>query len=87
VGVADGFNKSPYKTDTPWWVSQLEVMTMNGRILTGMMMAFLFVIPGKRDGELLTRDFVRLPNPSNVVGSVFGRRARGEDQVVVKGVH
>jgi hypothetical protein len=51
-------------------------MTMNGRILTGMMMAFLFVIPGERDGELLTRNFVSLPNPSDVVGSVLGRHMR-----------
>ncbi|MCK4335050.1 hypothetical protein KAX06_09765 [candidate division WOR-3 bacterium] len=48
---------------------------------------FLSGIPGKRDGELLTRDFVRLPNPSEVVGSVLGRHMRGGNQVVVKGVH
>ncbi|MCK4356306.1 hypothetical protein KAW44_04415 [Candidatus Bipolaricaulota bacterium] len=47
---------------------------------------FLLVIPGKRDGELLTRNFVRLPNPSDVAGSVLGRHMHSGNQVVVKGV-
>ena len=52
-----------------------------------LLQRFLFIIPGKRDGELLTYNFVRLPNPSNVVGSVLGRHMGGGNQVVVKGVH
>jgi hypothetical protein len=64
---------------------------MNGRILTmnspKFLQRFLFGIPGKRDGELLTHDFVRLPNPFDVVGSVLGRHMRGGNQAVVRGVH
>ena len=52
-----------------------------------LLQRFLFGIPGKRDGELLTRDFVHLSNPSDVVGSVLGRHMRGGDQVVVKGIY
>ena len=48
---------------------------------------FLFGISGERGDELLTRDLVRLSNPSDVVGSVLGRHMRSENQVVVKGVH
>jgi len=58
-------------------------MTMNS---PKFLQRFLFGIPGKRDGELLTRDFVRLPNLSDVVGSVLGRHMRAVNQVVVKGV-
>jgi hypothetical protein len=47
---------------------------------------FLFGSPGKRDGELLTRDFVHLSKQSDVVGSALGRHMRGGNQVVVKGV-
>ena len=47
---------------------------------------FLFGIPGKRGSELVTRDLVRPPNPSDIVGSVLGRHMRGGNQVVVKGV-
>jgi len=47
---------------------------------------FLFGIPGERDGELLTRDFVRLPNSSHVVADVLGRHMSVGNQVVVKGV-
>jgi hypothetical protein len=37
----------------------------------------LFGTPGERNGELLTRDFVRLPNPSDVVAGVLGRHTSG----------
>jgi len=48
---------------------------------------FLFGSPGRGGGEPLTRDFVRLPNPSDVAGSVLGRHLRGGNQVIVEGVH
>lgn len=52
-----------------------------------LLQRFLFGIPGKRDAEFLTRNFVRLPNPSDVVGRVLGRHMHGGNQIVTKDVH